>query len=287
TRKSTTVRSSAAVTAALLMTALSAAPALADHDHGQGKSRDGGQSAAHRQDGDHSRGHARGRSDDGDQERTRNRPTGRGSSTTGADEKRGSARSAEAGDEGRGDERGNGHTPVTVCHLLGNGGYHLLTMDDNALSAHLRHGDVYPDADGACPAGTTENRGTTAPSEDLEETTTSQDDTEETSTVTDETTVDDETTTGTTTTDESRTGAVVAGVEAFAGPRAATDARVGTVAGVEATRGANRAAPVTGPLAGILPQTGAGAMLSGALVGGLGLLAGGAVLVARRRQGAL
>ena len=30
---------------------------------------------------------------------------------------------------------GTGHTPVTVCHRLGNGGYHVLTMDDSALKA--------------------------------------------------------------------------------------------------------------------------------------------------------
>ena len=48
---------------------------------------------------------------------------------------------------------GTGHTPVTVCHRLGNGGYHVLTMDDSALKAHLGHGDLYPvPADGCPPA---------------------------------------------------------------------------------------------------------------------------------------
>ena len=47
---------------------------------------------------------------------------------------------------------GTGHTPVTVCHRLGNGGYHVLTMDDSALKAHLGHGDLYPVPADGCPA---------------------------------------------------------------------------------------------------------------------------------------
>jgi LPXTG-motif cell wall-anchored protein len=76
----------------------------------------------------------------------------------------------------------------------------------------------------------------------------------------------------------------VRGEEAFAGTGTGTSGQgQASVAGVEA----NRAAPVAGPVAGILPQTGAGAMLSGALVAGAGLVAGGVALAARRRQGAL
>ena len=40
---------------------------------------------------------------------------------------------------------------TTVCHLTGNGGYHAITVSNNALPAHYRHGDVLPDAYGNCP----------------------------------------------------------------------------------------------------------------------------------------
>jgi hypothetical protein len=50
---------------------------------------------------------------------------------------------------------GGGHTPVTVCHLEGNGSYHILTSDDDSLPAHLAHGDIYPVPAGGCPAGLT------------------------------------------------------------------------------------------------------------------------------------
>jgi len=45
----------------------------------------------------------------------------------------------------------NSHLPVMVCHLLGNGGYILLTTDDSALEAHLGHGDMLPGEQGNCP----------------------------------------------------------------------------------------------------------------------------------------
>src|SRR2546430_12949542 len=37
---------------------------------------------------------------------------------------------------------GRGHTPVTLCHLEGNGSFHEITVDDDAVPAHLAHGDV-------------------------------------------------------------------------------------------------------------------------------------------------
>ena len=37
---------------------------------------------------------------------------------------------------------------VTICHSTGNGGFHPISVNQNALSAHLRHGDYIPDADG-------------------------------------------------------------------------------------------------------------------------------------------
>ena len=49
--------------------------------------------------------------------------------------------------------RGKGAVKVDVCHLKGNGSYNLISVSENALSAHLGHGDVlpgdwYPDSDG-------------------------------------------------------------------------------------------------------------------------------------------
>jgi hypothetical protein len=38
-----------------------------------------------------------------------------------------------------------------VCHLTGNGSYHLINVSGNALPALLRHGDVLPDEYGNCP----------------------------------------------------------------------------------------------------------------------------------------
>ena len=35
---------------------------------------------------------------------------------------------------------------VTICHKTGNGGYQTITVNTNALQAHLNHGDVL----GAC-----------------------------------------------------------------------------------------------------------------------------------------
>lgn len=45
---------------------------------------------------------------------------------------------------------GGGHTPVTICHVTGNGSI-TITVDDDAVQAHLDHGDSL----GECPAGTT------------------------------------------------------------------------------------------------------------------------------------
>ncbi len=37
---------------------------------------------------------------------------------------------------------------VTICHRRGNGSYSAISVNANALSAHLNHGDYLPDADG-------------------------------------------------------------------------------------------------------------------------------------------
>lgn len=39
-------------------------------------------------------------------------------------------------------EVGNGHTPVTICHQPGTPAQQTLTVDDNALKGHLKHGDT-------------------------------------------------------------------------------------------------------------------------------------------------
>jgi len=40
---------------------------------------------------------------------------------------------------------------VDVCHRTGNGSFHEINISGNALTAHLRHGDVMPDEYGDCP----------------------------------------------------------------------------------------------------------------------------------------
>ncbi len=39
---------------------------------------------------------------------------------------------------------GQGTVRVEVCHLEGNGSYHVIEFDDSALDAHVAHGDLYP-----------------------------------------------------------------------------------------------------------------------------------------------
>jgi LPXTG-motif cell wall-anchored protein len=245
-------------------------------------------------------------------------------------------------DHGKGDERGHGHTPVTVCHLLGNGSYHVLTFDDNALKAHVNHGDIYPVPADGCPASSEEVRPTkfhgkpghvrvtvchllgnggyheltfdehalraheahgdlypvpaegcpTAAPEETAPGTTPGDDTPGTpgddtpGTPGDDTPAEEnpaEENPGVIA-DETDDQAVVKGVEQSATPQRGE----GEVLGVEATAGVNRAAPATGPLDGILPQTGAGQLLLAALAAGLGLIAAGVTIVTRRRtQGSL
>jgi hypothetical protein len=44
---------------------------------------------------------------------------------------------------------------VTICHRTGSpsNSYVVITVDENALPAHLDHGDVYPVPPNGCPAG--------------------------------------------------------------------------------------------------------------------------------------
>lgn len=61
-----------------------------------------------------------------------------------------------AGDQGQGSapegtlaaDRANS---TAVCHIEGNGTYHLIQINANALQAHLNHGDVLPQDGNVCP----------------------------------------------------------------------------------------------------------------------------------------
>ncbi len=47
-----------------------------------------------------------------------------------------------------------GANKVAICHIEGNGTFHLLEISASAKSAHLKHGDVEP-LNGACPGPAT------------------------------------------------------------------------------------------------------------------------------------
>lgn len=196
---------------------------------------------------------------------------------------------------------GNGHTPVTVCHALGNGGFIEITFDENALEKHLdNHGDLYPVPAAGCPA----------PVESMETATENGratvchllgngsynlltfDDSALPAHVahgdhvaTDE--ADCETTVAGVTlnepTDREQTSASAADqvVEKFQvlGVQAERSAAP-EVLGAEANL--NRAPAAVASVAGILPATGAGDYAL-ALLGGVGLLAAGAALLSRRK----
>lgn len=190
---------------------------------------------------------------------------------------------------------GSGHTPVTVCHLLGNGGYIELTFDENALEAHLAHGDLHPVPAAGCPAADEAVRGEGAGDDRANGHT--------------PVTVCHLLGNGTyhlLTFDEHALEAHLAHGDSYPAP--ATDAacpagtagpevlglqqeRAGAAVQLEAPA-ANRAPatdavlPAAGivPAAGSLPATGAGDYAV-VVVAGVGLLAAGGVLLARRRAG--
>ncbi len=199
-------------------------------------------------------------------------------------ETRGSKGGGESSNEsagGRGDERGNGHTPVTVCHATGNGGFVEITFDENALEKHLenhmKHMDDHQDYVVAKGAGCADMAPATTENEALEDEVVTEDGTGTTTTSTTSTT---RTGAGTTEVREA-VDADVLGVEAFAA-RTGTGAAAPAVQGTE-TAVAGTATPAVGPVAGILPQTGAAPMALAAAAG-LGLVGAGATLVARRRR---
>lgn len=180
----------------------------------------------------------------------------------------------EKSNNGLGDERGNGHTPVTVCHALGNGGFVEITFDDNAfekhLENHMKHMDDHQDYVVEEGAGCEQPAGEVEP-ETLGEGTSTE---ESTTTSVDTVTL--------TETREAVTEAQVLGAERFAA-RTGTGAEAPAVLGAEAAVAGSAAVPAAGPVAGILPQTGAAPMALAATAG-LGLLGAGATLVARRRR---
>ena len=69
-----------------------------------------------------------------------------------------------AGDQGQGRapedtlaaERAN---TTAVCHIEGNGTFHLININANALDAHLKHGDVLPHDGDVCPEPITNTAG--------------------------------------------------------------------------------------------------------------------------------
>lgn len=196
---------------------------------------------------------------------------------------------------------GNGHTPVTVCHALGNGGFIEITFDENALEKHLdNHGDIYPVPSTGCPApvetlvagGGTERASVchilgngsynlltfddSALRAHLAHGDHEATDVADCETAAPLAPADDPT-------EPDLTSATAADrvVEKFQvlGAQAERDAEP-EVLGVQAT--ANRAPAVVAPAAGILPATGAGDYAL-VLVGAAGLIAAGAALLARRR----
>jgi len=59
-----------------------------------------------------------------------------------------------------GTPKGGGHTPVTICHKPGTPAEHTITVDDDAVQAHLAHGDSLgpcsppqPPSTPVCPEG--------------------------------------------------------------------------------------------------------------------------------------
>ncbi len=184
------------------------------------------------------------------------------------------------------------HTPVTVCHRLGNGGYHVLTMDDSALKAHLGHGDLYPVPADGCPAAPAKQPAPGAPAPDQGSTGTGSTDTTSTSTTTTGTTGS-----GAATSARTTPGATVLGDQATrVQDQSRTPARAPQVLGTSATLGSpstgatagtaagtNAATTAAAPQAGILPQTGAG-RYGPVLLAGLGLLAAGGAALRRDRK---
>jgi LPXTG-motif cell wall-anchored protein len=174
-----------------------------------------------------------------------------------------------------------------VCHVLGNGLFHLLTFDHHALEAHLAHGDIYPapadEADCAEVLGSTGN----TPSTDTDTPATGTPHGDVDTPPADAGTPAGETTTseGIDTVAEELVQAVqVLGAEAqdveVLGVQAERESPASAV--LAQSRAVNRGPAVVRPGSGVLPNTGAEDYLP-VLLGGLGLLAAAAALLGRRR----
>ncbi|MGH8973137.1 MAG: hypothetical protein ACRD0C_08015, partial [Acidimicrobiia bacterium] len=74
-----------------------------------------------------------------------------GSSTAMAQRNGGGGDGGGGGGGGGGD--GGGREKVTICHRTHSdrNPWRKITISENALDAHERHGDTFPDADGDCP----------------------------------------------------------------------------------------------------------------------------------------
>lgn len=51
---------------------------------------------------------------------------------------------------------------VPICHREGNGTFHVITISENAVPAHLRHGDIYPVPSSGCQNTATTSTSTTS-----------------------------------------------------------------------------------------------------------------------------
>lgn len=271
-------RTAAATAGLALVVAGAAAPAGAAEDAGadRGQDRAAAQSESRRAAAAEKRSSvAKGRSADAPHGKAYGPSAAQRSSTQGssarADARGSSDARTQTSNQGLGDERGDGHTPVTVCHATGNGEFVAVTFDENAFDKHVEnhmkhmagHQDYVVEEGTGCEEVATTATGTTA---------------------TDTTATGLLTATGTdTVTDEEATApdAQVLGVEAFAA-RTGAGVEAPAVLGAEAVAAGSAGVPVTGPLAGILPQTGAAPMALAATAG-LGLLGAGATMLRRRR----
>ena len=166
------------------------------------------------------------------------------------------------------------HQRVTVCHLLGNGTYHVLSFDRHALRAHLAHGDLYPvPADGCAAPATAAPESAGRPADESGAGTTAGSVVPLAARPAVVAGVELELAPAAVTRGRTRPGAAVLGAEALAAGRNASSSAPSATGGTQADSG----------VTGVLPQTGA-APVAGALLAGFGLLTAGAVLLRRRAR---
>ena len=200
-----------------------------------------------------------------------------GSDESGGDETEGDETGGGGADDGGKDTgEGKGTTRVEVCHVEGNGSYHVIEFDDAALDAHVEHGDLYPVPEDGCPVPGDETGGDETGGDETGGDETGGDETGGHQTGGNQTG-------GNQTGGDETDGDEVLGIEAEVS--AGGDAEVAGAGAATANRAPAAVAPAaatTAPAAGILPATGAGDYTVALLAGGV-LLAAGGVLIARRR----